>query len=93
MLWALSAGATQGTGCNRNSTAPGPHEVAIDTDAQGAGELIICMYLPSNCCGVFVGCVGAIAMGIRRVCTRVCICVRAHKDVYRLHGHSGHVRV
>lgn len=46
----LSAGAAQGTGCNRNSAAGGPHEVAIDTDAQGAGELVIIyMYLPSNC--------------------------------------------
>lgn len=36
-----SAGAAQGTGCNRNSATPGPHEVAIDTDAQGASELVI----------------------------------------------------
>lgn len=35
----LSAGFAQGTGCNRNSTAPRPHEVAMDTDAQGASEL------------------------------------------------------
>lgn len=37
----LSAGAAQGTGCNRSSAALGPHEVAIDTDAQGASELVI----------------------------------------------------
>lgn len=37
----LSAGAAQGTGCNRNRAAPGPQEVAIDTDAQRARELII----------------------------------------------------
>lgn len=39
--YGLSAGAAQGTSCNRNSAAPGPHEVAIDTDAQGASELVI----------------------------------------------------
>lgn len=69
----LSAGAAQGTGYNQNSAACGPHEVAIDTDAQGASELvIICVYRPSNCCEVAGGCVGAAAVGIKKgVCEGV----------------------
>lgn len=63
----LSVGAAQGTGYNQNSTACGPHEVAIDTNVEGASELIIiCMCCPSNCCGVAGGCVGATAMGIKK---------------------------
>lgn len=69
----LSASAAQGTGYNQNSIVCGPHEVAIDTDAQGASELvIICECRPSNCCEVAGGCVGATAMGIKKgVCVRM----------------------
>ena len=69
----LSASAAQGTGYNQNSIVCGPHEVAIDTDAQGASELVlICECRPSNCCEVAGGCVGATAMGIKKgVCVRM----------------------
>lgn len=71
----LSAGAAQGTGYNQNSAARGPHEVAIDTDAQGASErLIICAHRPSNCCEVAGGCVGTTAMGTKKsVCEGVLV--------------------
>lgn len=62
----LSVGAAQGTGYNQNSTAYGPHEVAIDTDAQGAMSSLLFVCRPSNCCGVAGGCVGATAVGIEK---------------------------
>lgn len=78
----LSAGAAQGTSCNQKRAVQGPHEVATDTDAQGAGELIIIFkYFPSNCCGVALGCVSATAIGIKEgVYKGVCLCV--HTKVF-----------
>ncbi|KAL4699102.1 hypothetical protein H8959_011759 [Pygathrix nigripes] len=72
-----SAGAAQGTDYNRSNPARRPQEVAIDTEVEGAVELvIICVYLPSNCCGIAGCCVGATSVGIEEgVCARVCVCV------------------
>jgi hypothetical protein len=82
--YCLSAGAAQGTDCSRNSSVCGPHEVAIDTDVQGAGELLLFVCIFPLLWGSWRLC-GCYSNGDQGECVGgrvfVCIC----RSVYRLH--------
>lgn len=84
MLWGIEGWSCPGDQLQRNITTLGPHGVAVDTVAEGAGKLVIIyMYLPSNWHAVAGSCVGVTAMGIKEgVCQGVFVC--AHEGMYSL---------
>ena len=84
VLWGTEGWSCPGDQLQRNITTLGPHGVAVDTVAEGAGKLVIIyMYLPSNWHVVAGSCVGATAMGIKEgVCQGVFVC--AHEGICSL---------